>query len=188
MSSNTETSLTLLQGLQSGSNDAWDRFVTRYRPRIMAKFMRFGLQLEDADSFTQEILIELFQKISGFKRERTGSLRNWMSTIIKYRLIDFFRQKKHKPKFETLNDNHTSKNRCQTPESTSVSETVMKMIQLIRSEFSDRDWKIFFLYVGEDVPPEIIAKELKITPNMVYLVKSRMMHRIAKIVHELKKN
>jgi RNA polymerase sigma factor (sigma-70 family) len=190
MSLTTETSITLLEDIKLGKPDAWTKLVEKYRPRILAKLQRKGLQLDDADSYTQEILIELFQRFSKFKRKKRGSFRSWLNSLIIYRAIDFFREKVKLPKGLPTDipfyDKQTScDNQMNDDYKLSTQIKIQNIVNLIRSEFTERDWSIFFLYAGEELTPQVIAKELNISENVVYLVKSRMTKRIAKLFKDL---
>jgi len=60
-------------------------------------------------------------------------------------------------------------------------QEVDDLITLIRDDFSDRDWKIFYLYVAEERPVEEIADELGVSTNVVYLAKSRILRRFKQV-------
>lgn len=53
-----------------------------------------------------------------------------------------------------------------------------ELLEVIRHEFSHRDWEIFYQYVGLERPPDEIALEFNTTRNTVYLTKSRILRRL----------
>src|SRR5690349_5153446 len=56
-----DTSLTLIERVQRFPPDqkAWDEFVRRYHPMILAWCRKWGLQTSDADDVAQDVLLKL---------------------------------------------------------------------------------------------------------------------------------
>ena len=53
-----------------------------------------------------------------------------------------------------------------------------RVFEFIRSEFEEKSWQAFFRVVVDNVAPKDVAAELDMSPNAVYLAKSRIMRRI----------
>ncbi len=53
-----------------------------------------------------------------------------------------------------------------------------RAIELIRSEFSERDWAAFQLLASQDRRAKEVATELGMSTNAVYLAKSRIRKRL----------
>ena len=51
-------------------------------------------------------------------------------------------------------------------------------IAQIRTEVSNRDWSIVERLIFEDKRPAEVAEEFGVSPNVVYLVKSRILSRL----------
>ena len=51
-------------------------------------------------------------------------------------------------------------------------------LEIVRSEFEDRTWQIFWRTAVQEEPPASIAEEFGITPNAVRLAKSRVLRRL----------
>jgi DNA-directed RNA polymerase specialized sigma24 family protein len=51
-------------------------------------------------------------------------------------------------------------------------------IAQVRSEVTNRDWSIVEQLVLEDKRPAEVAEEFGVSPNVVYLVKSRVLSRL----------
>src|SRR5437764_14273181 len=65
----TDTSLTLMQRLQSNPADgrAWDEFVEHYQPLIRAWCLIWGSQASDAGGVAQEVLLKLLKAMKTFQ-------------------------------------------------------------------------------------------------------------------------
>jgi len=177
------TSLTLLNGLTDGSNDAWTEFVLKYRPWLMKNCLRAGLTEDDAENVIQEVLLTLHRRISQFDRARRGSFRRWLRLVLRSRVADFFRgvsryqeelaiaaARRPKP-------GRSSENGVAT-RSAEKRTRFTEAMELIKAEFSDRDFEIFIRYLAYGQSARSIAREFGITPNVVYLTRSRILKRV----------
>ncbi len=95
MSTSTKTTTALLQGLFDPANQAvWAEFHARYQPIIVGTVRRLGLSEQDAADVTQETLIKFLQEYRAGKYDpQRGRLRNWITSIAKYRVADLYRAK-----------------------------------------------------------------------------------------------
>ena len=58
-------------------------------------------------------------------------------------------------------------------------------MELIRNEFSERDWQAFRLVVLDERRPKEAAAILRVSANTVYLVKSRILRRLREEFEEV---
>jgi RNA polymerase sigma factor (sigma-70 family) len=78
------TSATLLDDARSGSNDAWLRFVSLYRPLIRHWLKLNGVAEGDLDDMEQDLLLVLFKRLAGWTYDRSrGSFRGYVKTIVR---------------------------------------------------------------------------------------------------------
>ncbi len=177
------TSVTLLNELTAGSNDAWTEFVLKYRPWLMKNCRRAGLSEDDAENVIQEVLLTLHRRIGQFDRARRGSFRRWLRLVLRSRVVDFFRAvSKHRDELAIAAACQPKPGRSR--QKAEVDLTVEKKLRfseamkVIRAEFSDRDFEILMRYLAYGQSAESIADELGITPNVVYLTRSRILQRV----------
>jgi RNA polymerase sigma-70 factor (ECF subfamily) len=88
---NLNTSPSLLQRVGQGVGDqaAWDEFVARYGPKIEAWCRHWKLQESDAQDVTQEVLLQLVQKLRSFHYDPSRSFRAWLKTLVHHAWQDF---------------------------------------------------------------------------------------------------
>lgn len=73
----------LVKACLSGSEDAWDRLVTRYQRLVFAVPRRAGLNDEQAADVFQEVFLTLFEKMHEItQREK---VRSWIITTAKFK-------------------------------------------------------------------------------------------------------
>jgi RNA polymerase sigma-70 factor (ECF subfamily) len=94
--STDRTSATLLGRLRQSPDDseAWQEFVARYRPRILAWCAARGLQTADVEDVAQTVLLRLVSNLRDFRYDRSRSFRAWLKTVTQNVLSDYLTQKK----------------------------------------------------------------------------------------------
>ncbi|MCA9200620.1 MAG: sigma-70 family RNA polymerase sigma factor [Pirellulaceae bacterium] len=173
---------------------AWDRLVKLYAPLVYYWCRRSGLQPTDAENVGQEVFLAVARKLKEFEKEKSrGSFRNWIRLITKNKVTDHRRAKTKLPTGEggseahfmlrTLADPHLE-NRDLTS-SDEISFLYGRAVALIRTEFSERDWTVFYRVVVQGNRPNDVADELGVSVNSVYLAKSRITRRLKQEFHDV---
>ncbi|MFO0878189.1 MAG: sigma-70 family RNA polymerase sigma factor [Gemmataceae bacterium] len=87
----SQTPVTLLARLQQNSQDtvAWNEFVARYQPKILAWCTAWGLQPADAEDVTQNVLLKLVSTMRTFQYDPARSFRAWLRTVTQHAWSDF---------------------------------------------------------------------------------------------------
>ena len=90
----TVTSVTLLEAIKNGEDhQAWNRFISRYRPMITSFAKRFGLDASDAEDVGQETLLVFLRNYrEGQYNRQKGRLRSWLFGIAHRKVIDVQRK------------------------------------------------------------------------------------------------
>jgi RNA polymerase sigma-70 factor (ECF subfamily) len=86
-----DTSLTLLERVQKFPADleAWDEFVRRYHPIILAWCVKWGLQASDADDVAQDVVVKLLTAMRTFQYDPARSFHAWLRTVTQHALSQF---------------------------------------------------------------------------------------------------
>ncbi|MBB02740.1 MAG: hypothetical protein CMJ47_08850 [Planctomyces sp.] len=185
------TSMTMLNGAKEGSAAAWQELVERYRPWIVRQCIRSGLSRDDAENISQEVFIDLFQRISNFERSRQGSFRKWLSLISRSRMVDSIRV--FAKRKEELADPQQMSQVTQADDTKTLSalaptartmERFEATMERLKKTFKERDIEILVRLATGTQSPKEIAEELGTSVNVVYLVKSRMMKQIKEAAEE----
>jgi len=87
----------ILEGLKNGDSEAFKSLVNAYSDRVYNTTLGFLQNFEDAEDISQEVFIEIFNSISGFKGESKFS--TWIYRITINKSIDFLKKKKSKKRF-----------------------------------------------------------------------------------------
>jgi RNA polymerase sigma-70 factor (ECF subfamily) len=183
----------LLQRALQQQPDAWDKLVNLYGPLVYRWCRRWGLQPKDAENVGQEVFVRVFQGLPRLRGDRPGdSFRAWLRQIVRNCCRDHARQQKRIAQPTGGNDalERMAEVKDDDPELAVAdrednSVLHQQAVQLIRREFSDRDWTIFQRLVINDESPAAIASDLNASANAVYLVKSRVLRRLREEFAEL---
>jgi RNA polymerase sigma-70 factor (ECF subfamily) len=193
-SEGSQTSSGLLHRAILHEQEAWNKLVGLYGPVLYRWCRRWGLQPKDAENVGQEIFVRVLQGLPRFRRDAAGSFRSWLHCIARNCYVDHMRRQQRLPAvgaggseaFTQLNQ--LGENLAKDDEATAHEDNALlyqQAVRLIQSEFSDRDWNIFMQLVMEDRPAAEVAAMSGVTPNIVYLTKSRILRRLREEFSEL---
>jgi RNA polymerase sigma-70 factor (ECF subfamily) len=180
------TSLTLLQRLRANEPDAWDTMVRLYTPLVYHWCARGGVRGADADDVAQEVFRATVTGFAGFRREHEGdTFRGWLRGITRNMLHQHFRRRGREPAarggtdaFVKLQEVTDAAGPLEEDDPAPEVESLhRRALELVRLEFEQRTWQMFWLTVAERRSPVDVAADLGVTPAAVRKAKSRVLHR-----------
>lgn len=173
------TSASLLQRVKRANEaEAWDRLVQLYAPLLYGWARRLGLQDSDAADLVQDVFVVLVRKLPEFEYEPGKSFRGWLRTV----MVNKWRDRP--PALRSLADAGDillvdgEDGRADEEEAAYRRYVIGRTLQLIEPEFSSSAWQAFTAYAIHDRPVADVAFQLGISPNMIYLAKSRVVARL----------
>ena len=94
--STAATRTSLLSRLRGDPHDqsAWDEFVGRYGPQVVAWCRRWGLQEADAQDVAQSVLVLLAVKLRSFVYDPSRSFRAWLKKLTRHAWSDFLAERR----------------------------------------------------------------------------------------------
>ena len=84
----------LLQGLQTGSEDAFRSLVERYQEQVLNTCLGFVPNRQDAEDISQEVFIEVFRAVKNFRGE--SSIATWLYRLSVNQSLQWLRYRKRK--------------------------------------------------------------------------------------------
>lgn len=87
----------LIEGLRKGDETAFKFLVDNYQDRIFNTAIGIVQNAEDAEDVAQEVFIQVYKSIHGFKGE--SKLSTWLYRIATTRALDLLRSRKSKKRF-----------------------------------------------------------------------------------------
>ena len=182
-----ETSLSWLGRLTDKPTEGdWKKLLEEYGPLLRSWLTRAGVPFADHDDLSQEVLIVLVRKVSGFERRGPGAFRAWLRTILHNRIRDYFRARSNRATAVGGSDAWNRLDELADPDSAMSKlwdreydeHLAARTLERVRVDFSQTTWEAFTRQVIEGRPALDVAKELGISRNAALVAKSRVLSRI----------
>jgi RNA polymerase sigma-70 factor (ECF subfamily) len=177
------TSVTLLERVRNRrDDDAWKEFHRIYAPLIARYAHRRGLGRADAEEIAQDCMQDLARAMPNFVYARQkGRFKAYVKTVADHRIDRWLRR----PRPSLASQSRMDRLRPRLdPEAAWdrlwLREHLLYCLGVLESKSVDSTIRAFRLYALEDWPVEKVCGELDLTPNQVYLAKSRMTRRLRK--------
>lgn len=176
------TSYSLLERSIAGESAAWARLNEIYTPMVYAWVRHCGLQSADARDITQQTFIKVFQGLSTFQRG-PGKFRGWLWTISRNLVRDYAKAKRPSltVDWETVANEPTNAAESDEP----PSEIVERALRYVMQEFDERSQYIAREVIMKGRQATDVAEELGMTPNAVYIAKTRMLKKLRSLLADL---
>lgn len=180
------TSRSLLRRLREGPGDAdWVRFEGLYGPLIYSWARRRGLDADDADDLTQEVLVALVRSVALWDADR-GPFRGWLWTVTKNKVRDFQRVERRRERgsgdsgVRRLLDGIEGRDEeaRQQWDREYENELLSAALRVLRPDFAEKTWRAFEMIVVEEQSPTDVAAQLGMKLHSVYMAKSRILTRL----------
>jgi RNA polymerase sigma-70 factor (ECF subfamily) len=180
---NLRTSASLLYRVQQGPDDqaAWNAFVERYGPRIFAWCRHWQLQESDAQDVTQEVLVQLVEKLRRFQYDRGRSFRAWLKTIVHHAWQDFL-DRRHRAGvgsgdsavWDRLNTVEARENLEQQLQEVFDREVLEEAMARVQQRVAPHTWEAFRLVTFEGLSGPEVAPRVGMQVTMVYVARSKV--------------
>jgi RNA polymerase sigma-70 factor (ECF subfamily) len=189
------TSLSLLIRLRGQDRQAWQEFLTLYAPLVVRWCRRRGLADEDTADVAQEVFSRVARSLGQFRKESPeDTLRGWLYRITHREIAEFFRRRDPLavPEGGTGVVQRLQQHadpRPPEPEGEEVRQEIcylyQKAVEVVRSEFSDSAWQMFWRTAVDGNPATEVAAEMGTTAAAVRQAKSRVLRRLKQAVGDL---
>lgn len=183
-----ETSLSLLVRIRhSADRQAWDRLMGLYAPLLGMWLRKYDVQASDVDDLVQEVLMAVAKDLKSFEHGgQPGAFRAWLRAILVNRLRDFWRARGRRPQARGDSDLERRLEQLQDPAS-EISQlwdrqhdqhVARQLLALVEPHFAPTTWKAFYRVAMEGLRADVVASELGISLNAVFIAKSRVLSRL----------
>ena len=181
----SDTSLSLLdRACGDVTDEAWQRLAQVYSALLRSWLTRFEVASTDADDLVQEVLLTVSRELPQFEHSgRTGAFRSWLRTILVHRLRDFWRSRKYRPaatggstwaeQLEQLADE--SSNASHEWNLEHDRHVMARLLESVRPRFEPQTWEAFHRQMFDGQRADVVAAELGMPLNSVYVARSRVL-------------
>ena len=190
-----ETSLSLLARVQqSPAESGWRELCELYEPLLRRWLRRYGLSGHEADDLVQDVLVVVTREVSRFEHNaRPGAFRGWLRTILVHRLKDYWRKRDRQAtpgggtqalaRLQELEDDASGLSRQWDREHDR--HVLQRLLARLEPRFNAETFEAFRRVVLGREEPQHVAAELGLSPNAVYIAKSRVLRELRREVEGL---
>ncbi len=184
-----EPSTSLLVNAKNGDPRAWERLVSLSTPLVLRWCRQGGVSLADAPDVGQEVYRAVARTLGAFRRDRPGdSFRGWLRKITDNQVRDYHRRRRRAgPAGEGGSDAHDRLQQLPQEESSSSAAApepeerrllFRRAVELLQAEVEAKTWEAFWRVEVEGQAPAVVAADLGMSANAVYLAKGRVRKRL----------
>lgn len=169
---------------------AWEAFDARYRPILHGFARNLGLSDEEAADVAQETLARFVEQYRDgrYDRER-GRLGAWLVGIARYRVLDVRRGHGRRPlrgesAMIDLDDDRSLGDLWEKQRRARIAELAMKRLR-DTGRGDPKTLEAFELLMVHGLAPTVVAEQLDMPVQSVYVAKSRIAERLQRLVGEI---
>ena len=194
----TEADRYLLERIGRGDGEGWSQLVERYQGRLLA-FARSRLsRKEEAEDLVQDTFIAFLEGLKNFREN--ASVETFLFTILRRKLIDFFRGKQMRVTFlqealaKSSSDSSYAPVSLQSPEETAsfymrreeqsealravLAETLDGLLERLRKAENFRDLQIVEMIFYAQLRNKDVARLMHMDEKAIALIKHRSLKEI----------
>jgi RNA polymerase sigma-70 factor, ECF subfamily len=187
-SSVEQTSVTLLERIRARDRSAWEKFVQLYTPLVWRWCRQRGLQEADAHDVGQEVFSTVAAAIGKFQRARPGdTFRGWLRVVTRNKVNDFLQKRLEEQPGEGGSDAaRLLRAQAEAEPISSEAEAeqadralvYQRAVEILLADVEERTRQAFWRVVVAGHEPGDVARELGMSVNAIYVLKSRLLRRL----------
>ena len=171
--------------------ESWQDFDRIYRKLIFDTALRAGLTETEAQEAVQETLLSVAKKIAGFDYDpAVGSFKSWLLQITRRRIVDQMR--KRRAGNALVNDQtlaqlpDPSAARLEALWNEEWHQSLLDMARaLVKRRVGERQFRMFELYVMQQLPLKDVTRLLRVNAAQVYMAKYRITRLLKRELKDL---
>ncbi len=192
------TSLSLIQRARSNDPQAWAKVTGLYRGLVRYWCRQAGCPDAEIEDVEQEVFAAMSAGLAKFRKDRPGdSFRGWLRAITRNQVLMHHRRNRGRPRsaggsdalaqMHDLADTLAEPSAAESAEAelAEMSEFYRSAVDLVRGEFEDRTWQMFWRTVIDGRSTAGVAEEFNTTAAAARQAKSRVLRRLKQEVGEL---
>jgi RNA polymerase sigma-70 factor (ECF subfamily) len=172
---------------------AWEEFVRLYAPLVYGYARRQGLQDADAADLTQDVLRAVAGAVGRLEYDPArGSFRNWLFTVVRRKLSNWRRDRKHRPHGSGDAAAQEALEQCPAPENGEAGwedEWPRRLFAWAcaqaRRGVTAATWQAFWRTTVDGQTVKQVARDLGMSAGAVYLARSRVVARLKELVQSV---
>ncbi|MBM83614.1 MAG: hypothetical protein CMJ78_23900 [Planctomycetaceae bacterium] len=190
----SNTSASLLQQARDQDQRAWRQLVELYGPLVQRWCKQSGLHDDDTADVFQETFRAVARGLDDYTPQKSvGSFRSWLRSIVRSKVADHFRRRRKQPvgrggtDAQLYMDNIADPLEDDDPQEAEDDhkQIVQRAMELIRPDYSERNWQSFWQVAVEGETAVEVAERLEIDPQVVRQANYRIRRRLRMVLQDL---
>ena len=181
------TNYTLLQRMRAGGDEAaWQSFRAFYSPLIAMRGRDYRLNINEIEQLIQNVMLAVHQEhvLNNYDPNR-GHFRDYLRTITSRQATHILEQRIPPPDgIEEVPDEATLEKRWEEEWKKFLYD---RALDEMKNNMDTKAYMAFELHAIQGRPANEVAKLLDLTPNQIYLVRTRGIVRLQNIIERLKR-
>jgi RNA polymerase sigma-70 factor (ECF subfamily) len=181
------TSSSLLDRVRAQDQDGWRRIARLYGPLVLYWCRGAGVPGDDRADVFQEVFRAVARHVGDFHRERSGSFRAWLRSIVRSRVADHFARRAggqsavggtdaHRRLLEIPAEQEMSASASLAPDEETL--VLRQALAMVEPEFEPKTWQAALRTIIDGRTATEVAEELGMTPAAIRKAKSRVLQRL----------
>ena len=195
MAADLPTRPSLLVRLRDANDHAaWSQFVTVYTPLIFGFCCKRGLNETAAGDVCQDVLQAVAKAIPKYQYDpERSTFRNWLFTVVRSKFNNHLTAQSRQPR---LAGDTTILQFAENEADAALEESWRREYQAnlvrwaseqIQKEFKTQTWDAFRRTALQGEAPEVVAGELGLSLNALYVARSRVTRRLKEAIESIEK-
>lgn len=183
-----DTSVSLLYRVtHENDSESWNRMAELYTPLLRCWAERYNVQKADVDDLIQEVLLAMSRDLESFEHNgRVGAFRTWLKTVLIHRLKNAWRTRNRQPAAGQASWIESRLAELEDPSSQLSQQwdqehdrfVLKQLLRQTEPNFSESTWAAFHRVAIEGQPADLVARDLELSLNAVFIAKSRVLRRL----------
>jgi RNA polymerase sigma-70 factor (ECF subfamily) len=190
---NTPHSLLLRLSQEARDEGAWNAFVQRYQPFILAWCRERGLQEADAEDVAQTVLSQLLTTMREFRYDPSGSFRAWLRTVTTRACGRFMVREtrsagqKDEQALRRIEEMPARQELARRIEEIFDSELLRQAMDTVREAVEPHTWEAFRLTAIQQLSAAEVGPQVGMPVMHVYVARQRVQRMLQREVERLQR-
>jgi RNA polymerase sigma-70 factor (ECF subfamily) len=186
----------ILQVRDPANREAWERFVSIYRPLIYRMARGRAMQHADADDLAQQVLLSISKAIPEWERSSDGAkFRHWLRRIAANAILNALSRGAKFPAAggsaaaEILEQAQSVDVRLDDEiEHEYQRQVYRRAAEIVQRSIQPETWQMFAMAVVDGQSTEMVATNMQTSIANVHAARSRVMRRLQAAVKEIEES
>ena len=158
-----ETDYELVEKLQKGDLEAFDRIFERYSDRLFGFALKYLKSKEETEELVQDVFLKIWENRKNLKKE--SSLKSYLFTIVYHNMCKIFRKKQIHIKY--LEEKDSLENESINLEEQLEYKATLEQLDILIEKLPEKQKTIFIKSRKEGKSTKEIADEMNLAPGTV---------------------